>query len=126
VALALALAAASAWSLLTLPFTLETGETANRKPLPATMPGGIAVFDFDSDGVKLLSPGAAIHALAGGFGFFVLFALGEPVARRAELLRLWFAAKPGGVGGGSEEEAEHDHGKYARHGCTIGRRRGFL
>jgi enediyne biosynthesis protein E4 len=49
--MALALAAASAWTLLPLPFTLETGETPGRKPLPATMPGGIAVFDFDNDGV---------------------------------------------------------------------------
>ncbi|MBY0507668.1 MAG: CRTAC1 family protein [Bryobacteraceae bacterium] len=33
-----------------LPMSLFTGETA-RKPLPATMPGGIAVFDADNDGL---------------------------------------------------------------------------
>lgn len=33
----------------TLPTVLFTGETA-RKPLPATMPGGLAVLDFDGDG----------------------------------------------------------------------------
>ncbi|MBL8213076.1 MAG: CRTAC1 family protein [Bryobacterales bacterium] len=47
----MALAAASLWTTLTLPVTLETGELPDRKPLPATMPGGIAVFDFDDDGV---------------------------------------------------------------------------
>jgi enediyne biosynthesis protein E4 len=33
-----------------LPFHLETGEQA-RKPLPATVPGGMAVFDYDGDGL---------------------------------------------------------------------------
>jgi enediyne biosynthesis protein E4 len=37
------------WTVVVLPFQLQTGETA-RKHLPATMPGGIAVFDFDEDG----------------------------------------------------------------------------
>ena len=47
----LCIAAPSAlrWTSLTLPFRLHSGETA-RKHLPATMPGGIAVFDFDGDG----------------------------------------------------------------------------
>ncbi|MBL8227966.1 MAG: CRTAC1 family protein [Bryobacterales bacterium] len=44
------LAAAGVWQTSPLPFTLATGETA-RKHLPATMPGGIAVFDFDGDGL---------------------------------------------------------------------------
>ncbi|MGH9659811.1 MAG: CRTAC1 family protein, partial [Bryobacteraceae bacterium] len=37
------------WRVHRLPFTLVNGETA-KKPLPATTPGGIAVFDFDGDG----------------------------------------------------------------------------
>jgi enediyne biosynthesis protein E4 len=37
------------WTVLTLPMRLATGETA-RKPLPATMPGGLAVLDYDGDG----------------------------------------------------------------------------
>jgi enediyne biosynthesis protein E4 len=38
------------WIARTLPMTLKTGETRERKPLPATMPGGLAVLDFDNDG----------------------------------------------------------------------------
>jgi enediyne biosynthesis protein E4 len=41
------------WPAVTLPFRLTTGETSGasaRKHLPATMPGGIAVFDYDGDG----------------------------------------------------------------------------
>jgi hypothetical protein len=41
--------AAAPWRSIPLPFTLVNGETA-RKPLPATMPGGLAVFDYDGDG----------------------------------------------------------------------------
>ena len=37
------------WSARSLPALLTTGETA-RKPLPATMPGGLAILDFDGDG----------------------------------------------------------------------------
>lgn len=37
------------WTSVPLPFKLTHGEGA-RKHLPATMPGGIAVFDFDRDG----------------------------------------------------------------------------
>jgi hypothetical protein len=44
------LAAASQWQTSPLPFTLATAEGA-KKHLPATMPGGIAVFDFDGDGL---------------------------------------------------------------------------
>lgn len=36
---------------LPLPFTLFTGETQAKKPLPATMPGGIAIFDANNDGL---------------------------------------------------------------------------
>ncbi|MBS1827878.1 MAG: CRTAC1 family protein [Acidobacteria bacterium] len=43
-------AAASQWQSIPLPFTLATSEGA-RKHLPATMPGGIAVFDYDGDGL---------------------------------------------------------------------------
>lgn len=39
----------SAWPVHELAFRLVTGETA-RKHLPATTPGGIAVFDYDGDG----------------------------------------------------------------------------
>jgi len=42
--------ALAAWTVHPLPFTLRNGETS-RKPLPATMPGGIAVFDYDGDGL---------------------------------------------------------------------------
>jgi hypothetical protein len=45
----LAFALAGSWTVHQLPFTLVTGETV-KKPLPATMPGGIAVFDYDGDG----------------------------------------------------------------------------
>ena len=45
-----ALMAMAVWTTFPLPVRLDTGETASRKPLPATMPGGIAVFDFDGDG----------------------------------------------------------------------------
>ncbi|HYO84644.1 MAG TPA: CRTAC1 family protein [Bryobacteraceae bacterium] len=37
------------WEVVTLPFTLFSGET-DRKHLPAAMPGGVAVFDADGDG----------------------------------------------------------------------------
>jgi len=40
----------AAWQTIPLPFTLSNGEET-RKRLPATMPGGIAVFDSDGDGV---------------------------------------------------------------------------
>lgn len=46
---ALLAAATAGWTVHPLPFRLVTGETA-RKPLPATTPGGIAVFDYDGDG----------------------------------------------------------------------------
>lgn len=43
---------AQSWTLQRLPGgALQTGETASSKPLPATMPGGLAVFDFDGDGL---------------------------------------------------------------------------
>ncbi len=45
----LALAASGAWTVHKLPFVLVNGEGA-KKWLPATTPGGIAVFDFDNDG----------------------------------------------------------------------------
>jgi hypothetical protein len=45
----LAAALAGSWTVYRIPFTLVTGETV-KKPLPATMPGGIAVFDYDGDG----------------------------------------------------------------------------
>ena len=38
------------WTVHWLPATLSTSETAQKKPLPATMPGGVAVLDFDGDG----------------------------------------------------------------------------
>ena len=40
---------AAEWTVIDLPFRPIASETA-KKPLPATMPGGIAVFDFDGDG----------------------------------------------------------------------------
>src|SRR5258706_13671854 len=43
------LLAANSWTVHRLPFTSVTGET-ERKYLPAIMPGGVAVFDFDGDG----------------------------------------------------------------------------
>ncbi len=50
-ALAVACAAAAAnWPVIPVGGPLFTGETA-RKYLPATMPGGIAVFDADGDGL---------------------------------------------------------------------------
>ena len=39
----------AAWTVHTLPFRLLNGEGA-RKHLPATVPGGLAVFDYDRDG----------------------------------------------------------------------------
>lgn len=48
-ALLWAMAAGGGWTVHELPGRLETGETG-RKPLPATTPGGVAVFDFDNDG----------------------------------------------------------------------------
>ncbi len=52
------------WEMRPLPFTLLNGETA-KKQLPASVPGGFAVFDFDSDGkLDLFFPnGAGSHAL---------------------------------------------------------------
>lgn len=45
--------------VLTLPATLFTGETS-AKPLPATMPGGFAIFDYDNDGrLDLFFPNGA-------------------------------------------------------------------
>ncbi|MCS7024149.1 MAG: CRTAC1 family protein [Bryobacteraceae bacterium] len=57
------LVAAGPWQIYPLPFRLTTGEGA-RKHLPATMPGGIAVFDYDQDGLlDLFFPnGAALPA----------------------------------------------------------------
>lgn len=40
---------ASPWSVVTLPVQLVNGE-GERKHLPATVPGGVAVFDADNDG----------------------------------------------------------------------------
>ncbi len=51
IALAYALAAPGpTWTPQPLPMVLRTGESLARKPLPATMPGGLAIFDFDCDG----------------------------------------------------------------------------
>jgi hypothetical protein len=54
-------AAGSSWQSIPLPFTLVTSEGA-KKPLPATMPGGIAVFDADGDNLLdiFLPNGAAL------------------------------------------------------------------
>src|SRR5579883_1878679 len=38
------------FSLQTLPFQLETDETLNAPHVPATMIGGVAVFDYNKDG----------------------------------------------------------------------------
>ena len=46
----LSAAAPEGWTPQALPMVLKTGETLMRKPLPATMPGGLAVLDFDGDG----------------------------------------------------------------------------
>lgn len=60
----LAFALAGSWTVQQLPFTLVTGETV-KKPLPATMPGGIAVFDYDGDGkLDLFFPNGG--SLSGG------------------------------------------------------------
>lgn len=49
--LALLWLAGDSWLTIPLPAPpLTTGETPSRKPLPATMPGGVAVFDYDGDG----------------------------------------------------------------------------
>lgn len=48
--LSLAMLLAATWQTVPLPFTLFSGE-GERKHLPATTPGGIAVFDFDGDGL---------------------------------------------------------------------------
>jgi hypothetical protein len=47
--LPLCLLGQSSWTRLDLPFTLQAGET-ERNHLPGTMPGGLAVFDYDGDG----------------------------------------------------------------------------
>ncbi len=67
--LAAVLALAAEWQTATLPFHLNSHE-ANRKLLPATMPGGLAVFDFDGDGrLDLFFPnGAALPGAVKGPG----------------------------------------------------------
>ena len=50
VLLAAAAAVTPVWRVQVLPMQLTNGEGA-RKYLPATMPGGLAVFDFDGDGL---------------------------------------------------------------------------
>jgi enediyne biosynthesis protein E4 len=61
---ALVLGAAGSWEMRPLAFTLANGETA-RKQLPASVPGGFAVFDYDNDGrLDLYFPnGAGLPAL---------------------------------------------------------------
>jgi hypothetical protein len=62
-AVVLALAATGSWTVYRLPFLLANGE-GSRKHLPATTPGGIAVFDYDGDGkLDLFFPnGSALPA----------------------------------------------------------------
>jgi hypothetical protein len=47
--LCLLAAAAGTWKIQPLAFTLHNGETA-RKYYPASVPGGLAIFDYDNDG----------------------------------------------------------------------------
>ncbi len=49
-AFALTASTVTSWIPRPLAMVLKTGETLTRKPLPATMPGGLAVLDFDGDG----------------------------------------------------------------------------
>jgi enediyne biosynthesis protein E4 len=49
-ALLLAAAGPPPWRMQMLPVQLSSGESS-KKYLPATMPGGLAVFDFDGDGL---------------------------------------------------------------------------
>src|SRR5688572_30007280 len=76
------------WEMRPLPFTLLNGETA-RKQLPASVPGGFAVFDFDNDGkLDLFFPnGAGSHALLRNKGKLQF----EDVTERAGLKETEFA-----------------------------------
>jgi hypothetical protein len=68
----LAVAIAATWpEPRRLPMKLATIETAASKPLPGTMPGGLAVLDFDGDGLlDLFFPnnGGASHKLFRNLG----------------------------------------------------------
>ena len=84
----MAFATAGPWEMWPVPFTLLNGETA-RKQLPASVPGGFAVFDFDNDGrLDLFFPnGAGSSALLRNKGKLQF----EDVTERAGLLEPEFA-----------------------------------
>lgn len=81
-------AASKSWEMRPLPFTLLNGETA-KKQLPASVPGGFAVFDYDNDGrLDLFFPnGAGSPALLRNKGALQF----EDVTKSAGLLSSEFA-----------------------------------
>lgn len=126
IVLLFALASTGSWTVHRLSFSLVNGETA-KKRLPATMPGGMAVFDYDGDGKLDLflpnggalpagrkAPNRLLHNL-GGMKF-------ENVTERAGLIGKDYDI--GAAVGDYDNDGRPDLLVCGLHGLTLYRNRG--